>query len=53
MDTHVAHLEVRRGCEQVSSVSEKSQIFIAEGDRHVDDAACLGTEPRRTLKTDI
>lgn len=53
LDTHAAHLEIRRGCEQVSSVSEKSQIFIAEGHRHVDDAASLGTEPWRTLKTDM
>lgn len=37
----------------MSSVSEKGQILIAERHRHVDDAATLGTAPRRMLKTEM
>lgn len=34
----------------MSSVSEESQVFVAERNRHVDDIAGLRTEPWRTLR---
>lgn len=34
----------------MSSVSEESQVFVAERNRHVDDIASLRTEAWRTLK---
>lgn len=36
----------------MSTVSEESQVFIAERHRHVDNVAVLRTEAWRTLKRD-
>lgn len=46
-----AHLQVGQAGPQVSCLREQSQVLIAEGDGHVDNAASLRTETWGVLET--